>query len=51
MINEDMQNATKSLTQNEKAIKFYDEYEITFYEENFKILHNTEFIIVKSKFI
>jgi hypothetical protein len=51
MIDENMHNATKSLSQNEKAIVVYEEYERAFYEENFKIYHNIEFQIAMNKYI
>jgi hypothetical protein len=43
MNDEGMKEGSKSLIQNEKATRIYDEYEKLFYEENFRILHKLEF--------
>jgi hypothetical protein len=43
MINESIQNADETMLENEEVTKLYEEYEILFYEENFKYYQDMEF--------
>jgi S-adenosylmethionine synthetase len=51
MINEEMQGADELIIQNEEVIEIYEEYEILFYEENFRNYHNMEFSISMNQYM